>query len=140
MLWGARLSGFLLFRILKTQKDDRFDDMRGKFFPFLGFWVAQMLWVWIVSLPVTVLNSPNVTKYVQPSFETGCDIAGCIMFAIGFIMESVSDVQKYWFRNDPANKGKVCDVGFFRWSRHPNYFGEILIQFGKLQIPLPFSI
>lgn len=111
--------------------------MRGKFFSFLGFWVAQMLWVWIVSLPVTVLNSPNVTKHVQPAFGTGCDIAGTIMFAIGFIMESVSDVQKYLYRSNPDNKGKVCDVGFFAWTRHPNYFGEILIQFGKLLTPLP---
>ena len=46
MAWGARLSGFLLFRILKTGKDDRFDDMRDKFFSFLGFWVFQMFWVW----------------------------------------------------------------------------------------------
>ncbi len=46
MAWGLRLSGFLLFRILKTGKDDRFDDKRDKFFPFLGFWVAQMVWVW----------------------------------------------------------------------------------------------
>ena len=46
MLWAARLSGFLLFRILKTGKDDRFDDKRGDFFKFLGFWVFQMFWVW----------------------------------------------------------------------------------------------
>ena len=45
MLWGARLSGFLLFRIIKTGKDDRFDDKRDKFFSFLGFWVFQMFWV-----------------------------------------------------------------------------------------------
>ena len=45
MLWGARLSGFLLFRIIKTGKDDRFDDKRDKFFSFLGFWVFQMIWV-----------------------------------------------------------------------------------------------
>lgn len=43
MVWGARLSGFLLFRIIKTGKDDRFDDKRDKFFPFLGFWVFQMV-------------------------------------------------------------------------------------------------
>lgn len=45
MLWGARLSGFLLFRIIKTGKDDRFDDKRDKFFSFLGFWIFQMIWV-----------------------------------------------------------------------------------------------
>lgn len=129
MAWGARLSGFLLFRIIKTGKDDRFDDKRDKFFPFLGFWVFQMLWVWIVSLPVTILNSPNVTQFQQPNFGTGRDIAGVILFAIGFVLEAVSDVQKYIFRSKPENKGKVCDVGFFAWSRHPNYFGEILMQF-----------
>lgn len=131
MLWGARLSAFLLFRIIKTGKDDRFDDKRDKFFPFLGFWVFQMLWVWTVSLPVTLLNSPNVTKYPQPKFGTGRDIAGVILFTIGFLMESVSDIQKYIFRSNPENKGKVCDVGLFVWTRHPNYFGEIIIQFCK---------
>ena len=129
MLWGARLSGFLLFRIIKTGKDDRFDDKRDKFFSFLGFWVFQMFWVWTVSLPVTILNSPNVTQYHQHKFGTGRDIAGVILFTIGFILESVSDIQKYIFRSKPENKGKVCDVGFFVWSRHPNYFGEIIMQF-----------
>lgn len=128
--WALRLSGFLLFRIIKTGKDDRFDDKRDKFFPFLGFWVFQMLWVWSVSLPVTVLNSPNVTRYPQGDFGTGRDIAGVVLFAIGFIMESVSDVDKYRFRQTHA-KEDVCDRGFFYFSRHPNYFGEIIIQFCK---------
>jgi steroid 5-alpha reductase family enzyme len=131
MVWGLRLSAFLLFRILKTGKDDRFDDKRDKFFPFLGFWVFQMLWVWTVSLPVTVLNSPNVTQYPQPAFGTGRDIAGVILFAIGFTMESVSDVQKYLFRSRQSDKSAICDKGFFAWTRHPNYFGEIIIQFGR---------
>ena len=134
MLWGARLSGFLLFRIIKTGKDDRFDDKRDKFFSFLGFWVFQMVWVWTVSLPVTILNSPNVTKYNQPDFGTGRDIAGVILWAIGFVMESYSDVQKYRFRSNSANKGKTCDVGLFSWTRHPNYFGEIIMQFAIFMI------
>ena len=131
IVWGARLSGFLLFRILKTGKDDRFDDKRDKFFPFLGFWVFQMFWVWTVSFPVTILNSPKVLGFPQPDFGTGRDIAGVILFTIGFLLESVSDIQKYIFRSNPENKGKVCDVGLFGWSRHPNYFGEIILQFGK---------
>ncbi|EKD18077.1 uncharacterized protein L3040_007742 [Drepanopeziza brunnea f. sp. 'multigermtubi'] len=134
MLWGARLSGFLLFRILKTGKDDRFDDKRDKFFPFLGFWIFQMLWVWTVSLPVTILNSPNVKAYAQPSFGTGRDIAGVILFGIGLIMESVSDVQKYLFKARQSDKSAICDKGFFNWTRHPNYFGEIIIQFGIFMI------
>lgn len=81
-------------------------------------------------MPVTILNSPNVTKFYQPKFGTGCDIAGVILWGIGFIMESVSDIQKYRFRTAHGSDGAVCDVGFFAWTRHPNYFGEIIIQFG----------
>ncbi|KAH6999861.1 hypothetical protein EDB80DRAFT_725619 [Ilyonectria destructans] len=124
--WALRLSGFLLFRILRTGKDDRFDDKRDRFFPFLGFWVFQMFWVWTVSLPVTLLNSPAVTRYPQHRFGTGRDIAGIVMFAIGFVMESVSDVQKYRFRKT-HNGRDVCDKGFFAWSRHPNYFAIYMI-------------
>ena len=133
MLWGARLSAFLLFRILKTGKDDRFDDKRDKFFPFLGFWVFQMLWVWIVSLPVTILNSPKVLHYRQPSFGKATDIIGIIIYVVALVMESVSDVQKYRFKQSPQGKepGAVCNVGFFGWSRHPNYFGEIMLHVGK---------
>lgn len=139
MLWGARLSGFLLFRILKTGKDDRFDDKRDRFFPFLGFWVFQMLWVWVVSLPVTIINSPAATAYPYIAFGTGRDIAGVILFALGFIIESVGDVEKYIFRQR-ADKSAVCDKGFWGWSRHPNYFGEIIIQFCKYLDLLGFFI
>lgn len=134
MIWGARLSGFLLFRILKTGKDDRFDDKRDKFWSFLGFWVFQMFWVWTVSLPVTLLNSPAVTRFAQPKFGTDEDIAGIVLWSVGFIMESVSDIQKYRFRSAHGSDGAVCDVGFFAWTRHPNYFGEIIIQFGIFTI------
>lgn len=117
-----------------------------------------MIWVWTVSLPVTILNSPNVLKYGHdhddgkgngghlPDFGTGRDIAGIVLFIIGFILESVGDIQKYRFRSDRSNKGKFCDVGFFNWSRHPNYFGEIIMQFCEFsqthhffQIFFPFS-
>lgn len=128
MVWGARLSGFLFFRILKTGKDDRFDDKRNRFFPFLGFWIFQMLWVWSVSLPVTVLNSPAVSSYRQHSFGTGRDIAGVILYAIGLAMETVSDAQKYRFRSSHPRED-ICDTGLFKFSRHPNYFGEIIVQF-----------
>ncbi len=130
IFWAFRLSGFLLFRILKTGEDKRFDEMRGKFFPFLGFWVFQMVWVWTVSMPVTFLNSNKVTAYESPGFGTAADIAGLIMWVLGFFCEAGADIQKFRFRSDERNKGRTCDVGLFAWSRHPNYFGEILVQFG----------
>jgi hypothetical protein len=89
MIWGLRLSGFLLFRILKTGKDDRFDDKRDDFFKFLAFWIFQMAWVWVVSLPVTILNSPNVQQYPQHAFGTGRDIAGIIIYTIRLTMETI---------------------------------------------------
>ncbi|KIW57179.1 hypothetical protein PV05_05770 [Exophiala xenobiotica] len=143
-LWALRLSGFLLFRILKTGHDTRFDDKRSRFFPFLGFWMFQALWVWTVSLPVTILNSPRVTSHGrQPAFGTAADIVGIIMYAVGFLLEAVADVQKYRYRSqsrssvhapssnntDNATARNTCDVGLFSWSRHPNYFGEIVVQF-----------
>ncbi|KAI5927194.1 hypothetical protein F4810DRAFT_652747 [Camillea tinctor] len=137
--WALRLSGFLLFRVLRTGRDARFDDKRDRFFPFLGFWVFQMLWVWAVSLPVTVLNSPAVQQQQRGGggqsevgvlpFGTGRDVAGVVLFALGFVMESVSDVQRFVFR-EKGDKAAVLDRGFFYLSRHPNYFGEIIIQFG----------
>lgn len=131
IIWGARLSGFLLFRILKTGKDDRFDDKRDSFVKFGGFWVFQMIWVWTVSMPVTILNSPAVQAYDPQRRGLGaCEGVGIAMWAIGFLCESVSDVQKYRFRSNSAHKGRTCDVGLFAWSRHPNYFGEMLLQFG----------
>lgn len=105
MVWGTRLAGFLLFRILKTGKDDRFDDMRHHFFRYLGFWVFQMAWVWIVSLPVTILNSPNVSYPPNgggsSTFGAATDIIGVIFWTIGFCVEAVADMQKVLAHSNP---------------------------------------
>lgn len=99
----------------------------GQVFPLPRFWVFEMLWVWTVSLPLTIPNSPKVQDR-QHSFGTGRDIVCIILFTIGFTMESVSYIQKYRFRSSVKDKAVVCDKGFFAWTRHLNYFGEILIQ------------
>lgn len=97
-----------------------------------------MLWVWAVSLPVTVLNSPAVAAQLlqgQPQQQGGGGygvtgyVAGVVMFAVGFVVECVSDAQRFAFRSR-NDKMAVCDRGLFLVSRHPNYFGEILLQFG----------
>ncbi|KAK6065905.1 hypothetical protein SCUP515_10947 [Seiridium cupressi] len=74
-----------------------------------------------------VLISPNVQRYPRASFGTGRDITGVVLFAVEFIKKSVSDVQRSIFRQR-NDESAICDRGFFSWSRHPNYFGEI-IQF-----------
>ncbi|KAI0764578.1 DUF1295-domain-containing protein [Trametes elegans] len=130
MVWAARLAGFLLFRVLKTGSDTRFDDIRSHFFKFFGFWIGQILWVWIVSLPVTVLNSPAVTARGQPSFGTASDILGIIIWAIGWSIETIADLQKFRYKARHPPKDKPIDVGLWAWSRHPPYFGEILCWWG----------
>jgi len=127
--WGARLSGYLLYRILKIGKDDRFDGTREDFCKFLAFWVYQMFWVWTVSLPVTFLN----TTAANPGLDAR-DVAGAAMFVAGLLVEAVADQQKFSFKSTPGNRGKYCDTGSWSWSRHPNYFGEILLWWGLFTV------
>lgn len=134
MVWASRLAGFLLFRVLKTGKDARFDDIRSHFFKFLGFWIGQILWVWVVSLPVTILNSPGVSDTASggsnPAFGTGRDIAGVILWALGWLIETIGDIQKYRFKSSKPPKDQPPNIGLWSWSRHPPYFGEILCWWG----------
>lgn len=138
MLWAVRLGGFQLFRISKMGGDSRFDDIRGKFLKFAGFWTAQAVWVWTVSTPVTILNSPAVSRTADNyggntsvSFGTGCDIVGIIFWVIGFTFETLADAQKYRFKMvQKPPKGTICDAGVWYYSRRPNYFGEMMHWWG----------
>ncbi|KAK8846780.1 hypothetical protein IAR55_005868 [Kwoniella newhampshirensis] len=134
MLWATRLAGFLLFRVLTTGSDTRFDDIRSHFFKFAGFWAGQILWVWVVSLPVVILNSPAVSDPARgggnTSFGTAADIVGVILFAVGLFWEAVGDIQKYLFKSAKPPKGQPCTKGLWYFSRHPPYFGEITLHWG----------
>ncbi|KAH7912700.1 DUF1295-domain-containing protein [Hygrophoropsis aurantiaca] len=133
MVWAARLAGFLLFRVLKTGSDTRFDDIRAHFFKFLGFWIGQIVWVWIVSLPVIILNSPSVTGFegiCRPDFGTSQDIAGLILWGIGWLIESIADIQKYRYKSAKHPNTEIMNTGLWFYSRHPPYFGEIMCWWG----------
>lgn len=131
-LWGIRLSGYLLYRILKTGTDRRFDDKRNDPIKFAIFWSFQALWILTVSLPVIFVNSPKSLDFDNKNNNkfTLSDGIGLIIFLIGFIIESLSDLQKFNFRSNSSNSSKWCDVGIWKYSRHPNYFGEICIWIG----------
>ncbi|TFY77043.1 hypothetical protein EWM64_g6969 [Hericium alpestre] len=114
MVWATRLAGFLLFRVLKTGSDTRFDDIRSHFLSFLGFWIGQIVWVWTVSLPVTILNSPAVSDPAlggsNPAFGTSRDIAGIVLWALGFAIESVADAQKFYHKSThPPKNARMAD-------------------------------
>ncbi|XP_040997602.1 uncharacterized protein LOC121243541 isoform X1 [Juglans microcarpa x Juglans regia] len=125
VIWGLRLALFLLMRILQWGEDRRFDEMRSNLGRLAIFWIFQAVWVWTVSLPVTVVNSSNRNPSLQAA-----DIIGWIMWSVGFLVEATADQQKLVFKNSPENRGKWCNVGLWQYSRHPNYFGEILLWWG----------
>lgn len=132
MLWGVRLAGYLLYRIIKIGTDKRFDAVRGNPLKFLVFWIFQILWVYIVSFTVMFINSPTSPR---PDFDDIVPqditvIIGVIIFIFGLGLETISDQVKFQFRNNPANKGKICNVGPWKFSRHPNYFGELCVWWG----------
>lgn len=87
-----------------------------------SFFPYQAVWVWTVSLPVTFVNASNGGRLFQPA-----DVIGWTMWVAGFLIEATADQQKLSFKKCPENKGKWCDVGVWKYSRHPNYFGEVSI-------------
>ena len=126
-LWGVRLASYLLIRILKIGKDERFNQVRENPLKFLIFWLFQIVWVFTVSLPVIFVNSPVALGDIcfGPT-----DYVGAFLFAVGLAIELIADTHKFVFRNDPANKGRWMDRGLWRISRHPNYLGEIMVWWG----------
>jgi steroid 5-alpha reductase family enzyme len=125
-LWGLRLAIYLFIRIIKTKKDGRFDQIRNSFLKFGGFWLLQAVTIWVISLPTIVLMSTHNTT----TDLTAGALAGLIVWATGFTIEAISDHQKFSFLNKPENKGKFLKHGLWTYSRHPNYFGEILCWTG----------
>lgn len=121
-LWGIRLGAYLFIRISKIKKDNRFDDIRGNFFKFLGFWLLQALTIWIILIP-TILFLSQIS---HPYFYTISYIS-IPMFILALSIETIADWQKFVFKLDPKNKHKWIDSGIWHYSRHPNYFGEILV-------------
>jgi steroid 5-alpha reductase family enzyme len=125
VLWGLRLAFFLLLRILQWGEDRRFDQMRNNLAKLAVFWIFQAVWVWAVSLPVTVVNATDSNPFLQ-----AVDLIGWLMWAVGFMIEGAADQQKLSFKKSPENRGKWCDAGLWKYTRHPNYFGEILLWWG----------
>ncbi|MBF9014332.1 MULTISPECIES: DUF1295 domain-containing protein [unclassified Oceanispirochaeta] len=132
MIWALRLGAYLLKRIITIGKDDRFDDKRNDFLKFLKFWILQTLVVWVVMLPFSLF----LTARPVQTFP-GSTITGLSVFLSGLIIESFSDAQKFTYRSKEGNKGHWVDTGLWRYSRHPNYFGEILVWWGLFIVVIP---
>ena len=96
-------------------------------------WLVLLPSPFLLSLPILFCNSP-----VAPVDDIGLlEIAGGALGGFGLIVEAVADQQKLTFKNSPENKGKWCDVGLFKYSRHPNYFGDLCVWYGAFLIAMP---
>lgn len=138
-LWGLRLSVYLSWRNWSRGEDPRYADMRrrhGAAFPLLSLgsvFLLQALILWIVAfplLPATARQGPALPP--DPWL-----LAGLAIWAVGLFFETVGDWQLARFKADPANRGRVLDRGLWRYTRHPNYFGDICVWWGLYLMAVP---
>jgi steroid 5-alpha reductase family enzyme len=132
MFWSVRLASFLFMRISRAGKDSRFDAIKQQPLRFLLAWTLQGLWVLLTAAcALAIITGGNR----EPLGIIG--YVGIAVWAIGILIEIVADQQKSAFRANPANKGQFIRTGLWAWSRHPNYFGEIVLWTGMAIIALP---
>ena len=139
-LWAARLGGYLLWRNTGHAEDPRYQAMRrywGARFPLISLatvFSLQGVLQWIVSL------SPQLGSASPGAAPLGAlDALGALLFALGLGFEAIGDAQLARFKADPANAGRVMDRGLWRFTRHPNYFGDALAHWGLFAIALGSS-
>ena len=129
-IWGLRLATYLFWRNHGQPEDYRYRAMRkrwGDRFPLVSLltvFTLQGALMWVVSLPVQLGQVPD-----EPGLGA-LAVLGTIVWLIGFTFEAGGDYQLARFKADPANAGKVMDRGFWRYTRHPNYFGDACAWWG----------
>jgi steroid 5-alpha reductase family enzyme len=136
-LWGARLAVYLAWRNIGKGEDFRYRAMRRRYGARFGIislfavFGVQGVAMWTVSLPVQAAQVPGA-----PSGLTGLDLAGIALWSVGMFFETVGDLQLARFKADAANRGRVMDQGLWRYTRHPNYFGDFCVWWGLYTIAL----
>jgi steroid 5-alpha reductase family enzyme len=132
MIWSLRLATFLFQRISKAGSDSRFDDIKNRPQKFFMAWTLQGLWVLLTAAAALAVITGGAR---EPLGAIG--IAGIALWSFGILIEIVADRQKTKFKDDPDNEGKFINVGLWAWSRHPNYFGEIMLWTGMAIVAVP---
>ncbi|WP_344254321.1 DUF1295 domain-containing protein [Terrabacter carboxydivorans] len=128
-VWGLRLAAHIFSRSRGKGEDPRYEAMLERVdgntnvYALLRIYLPQGLIMWFVSLPV------QIAMFVEGGVGAVLWV-GVVLWAVGFFFESVGDLQLTRFRNDPANKGTVLDTGLWRYTRHPNYFGDASVWTG----------
>ncbi len=130
--WALRLGTFLFARITRDGSDGRFDAIKPRFGRFLMTWTLQGLWVFL-----TLSCALAAITTAEPRPLGAFAGLGALVWLAGFAIEVTADRQKQAFRADPANRDRFITTGLWAWSRHPNYFGEILLWAGIALVALP---
>tara|TARA_B100000959_G_scaffold68449_1_gene72500 strand:+ start:3207 stop:4079 length:873 start_codon:yes stop_codon:yes gene_type:complete len=125
MIWAIRLGSFLFMRIVRDGKDKRFNLIKTSFSRFFMTWTLQGMWVFICSSSALVAITSPTGVIVNNVF-----ILGFLLFFTGFVIEVIADNQKSKFRSIKENRDSFINEGLWSRSRHPNYFGEIILWLG----------
>jgi steroid 5-alpha reductase family enzyme len=130
-VWGLRLSGYLLFRNAGKPEDYRYAQFRKQYgperywwFSFFQVFLLQGILLWLISSPLLVAQQGSDRPFGM------LDVLGIILWIIGFSFEAGGDYQLSKFKSDVSNKGKVLNTGFWKYTRHPNYFGDACLWWG----------
>jgi steroid 5-alpha reductase family enzyme len=132
LIWAARLGTYLFRRILRMKVDHRFDGIREEPLRFARFWLLQAITVAVVMLPVSYL----LDRANPPGFDAWT-VVGAAVWLAGLLIEAVADAQKSAFKAKEENRGRFVASGLWRYSRHPNYFGEMLVWWGLFVYAVP---
>lgn len=131
-MWALRLGTFLFRRVRAAGGDRRFSRAKNDFVQFLTFWTTQGLWVFLTAAAALTAMTTIDEKDIGV-----LTIVGVVIWVLGITIEVQADTEKSTFRSDPANEGRFISSGIWAWSRHPNYFGEIVLWVGVAVIALP---
>lgn len=132
IIWALRLGTFLFTRIRAAGEDRRFREIKVSFGRFLLAWTLQGLWV-VFSLSAALAAITSTKRVELGAFA----LVGFLVWLFGFAFEVIADRQKSLFKANPENADKFINTGLWSWSRHPNYFGEIVLWIGVLIVALP---
>ena len=141
LIWGVRLSGYITWRNWGKGEDPRYIAFRNRWgtwalvYSYLEVFMLQAALLLIIATSILVINNSTTPGL------TILDAIGVCIWAIGLVFETVGDVQLYTFLHNPANKGRIMKYGLWRYTRHPNYFGEVCIWWGIwiLAINVPYG-
>ena len=131
-VWALRLGSFLFRRVRRDGRDGRFDEIKVDPLRFFMTWTLQGLWVLLTIAAALAIITSAERKPIG-----WVAVIGIVIWVVGFTIEVLADRQKSAFKQDPANSGRFITTGLWAWSRHPNYFGEIVLWIGMAIMAVP---